>query len=600
MRWGSHYTECDLLESVLSCTTFCLQAGWVSEEYRSGKLTQLRSIVLYALQAPVLCKVFKRTCIASVCEVLWDEGESMCVHVLSNDTCAGDEIGWMFIDRILSGHQSFTGFCQEMTNNYRRRCPTSRQFMSAHVFIKWWFSWAANHKIDFREPCSVCKYHPKILACDGTKLGVVHNKHNLSPIEKPDNLQDMFPTQHRRNDRCFLSYTSDHSPEVVRTAREHLCFLGKYFSGDMSHNVPADVLFNKYQYVLLVLPHESQDSFTRMCLENISPNEQLALGQVFQLLSTTAPVSAFLPFQNVDDIVRMLDHITGRIVMPGGDVFYNEIMKNMRSYAPELRELLAASGAANQAQPGVPHCSVVDLVLFIANKVIHVHEHYVLRETAIPIRGSYNPPKFGRAYYFSPSGEKLRNVRKFTIDDDNSHTNFDDQPDIHESCEKEFPGVTRHGTTYLFLWFCPIHGHCYGFHVIPKAEGRKDPATSLYSHLETPPETIFYDFACSLHEYTMNRESHYYNDVRFFHDLFHSYTHKCSSCYKSARLDGFEHVNSEICEQFNHFIKCIKYPSKQMSLTHFVFFLQFFIHLWNQQKSARHKKKLYVAARGAE
>jgi len=35
----------------------------------------------------------------------------------------------------------------------------------------------------------------------------------------------------------------------------------------------------------------------------------------------------------------------------------------------------------------------------------------------------------------------------------------------------------------LFLWFCPAHGHCYGFHVIPGSEGRKDPANSLYTFL---------------------------------------------------------------------------------------------------------------------
>jgi len=37
-------------------------------------------------------------------------------------------------------------------------------------------------------------------------------------------------------------------------------------------------------------------------------------------------------------------------------------------------------------------------------------------------------------------------------------------------------------TYFVFLWFCPAHGHCYGFHVIVGSDGRKDPANSLYAY----------------------------------------------------------------------------------------------------------------------
>ena len=96
---------------------------------------------------------------------------------------------------------------------------------------------------------------------------------------------------------------------------------------------------------------------------------------------------------------------------------------------------------------------------------------------------------------------------------------------------------------------------------------------------------VFYDFACNLQEYCLNRESGYYNSVRFFfHDIFHSYAHKCSSAFKSTRVQGFETVNSEICEQFNSFLRCIKRSARQMSQTHFCFYLQCFLHEWNRSK----------------
>ena len=105
------------------------------------------------------------------------------------------------------------------------------------------------------------------------------------------------------------------------------------------------------------------------------------------------------------------------------------------------------------------------------------------------MEGTYNPPKLGRAYYFSSLGCQMREVRKFPIDSDTSSENFDDAPDL--LCAKRLPQVRKQSTSYLFLWFCPQHGHCYGYHIIHGSEGRKDAATSLYTQIETAPDVIF-------------------------------------------------------------------------------------------------------------
>ena len=65
--------------------------------------------------------------------------------------------------------------------------------------------------------------------------------------------------------------------------------------------------------------------------------------------------------------------------------------------------------------------------------------------------------------------------------------------------------MSRGGQIYMFLFFCPLHGHCYGFHIIDGAEGRKDPMQTLFKYL-LEAEIIFYDYACQLEEYSMNRE----------------------------------------------------------------------------------------------
>ena len=112
--------------------------------------------------------------------------------------------------------------------------------------------------------------------------------------------------------------------------------------------------------------------------------------------------------------------------------------------------------------------------------------------------------------------------------------------------------------TYLFLWFSPRHGHCYGFYIIPGSEGRKDPVAALYTHMEIPPKCIFYDHAFSLSEYVKSRESGFFKNTRVFHDVFHGFTHKCLTSFRYADLNCFSQVNTSICEQFNSYIQIIK------------------------------------------
>jgi len=126
-------------------------------------------------------------------------------------------------------------------------------------------------------------------------------------------------------------------------------------------------------------------------------------------------------------------------------------------------------------------------------------------------------------------------------------------------------------------------------------EGRKDPAASLYCYMDKAPKTVFYDFACSLSEYTQNRESGFYKDTRFFHDIFHGYSHKCSAAFRSSRLNNISGLNTSICEQFNSFLQCIKASSRLMTQEHFTFYVQFFIDMWNNAKQKSFQRKLHVA-----
>ena len=212
------------------------------------------------------------------------------------------------------------------------------------------------------------------------------------------------------------------------------------------------------------------------------------------------------------------------------------------------------------------------------------------------IEGSYNPEN-GIAYYFTSHGDQLRLLPNVEV---NSSSNIHDDTPDHEQCSKRYPQISYGGYSYVFFWFCPLHGHCYGYHLISGSEGRKDPYSALYKYCETIPQEIFYDFSCSLSEYALNRAPELFKETRFFHDIFHGFSHKCSVCFKASRLCALGEVNSEICEQFNAFLKCIKRSATHLSQSHFCFFVQMFIWIWNCRKTDRFQNILNVAMAGCE
>ena len=127
--------------------------------------------------------------------------------------------------------------------------------------------------------------------------------------------------------------------------------------------------------------------------------------------------------------------------------------------------------------------------------------------------------------------------------------------------------------------------------------GRKDPASSAYLYMPSAPREVYYDFSCQLEEYCLNREPKFWRESRFHHDIFHGFSHQCGIVYNSKRIPSLQKgINSEICEQFNSFLQKMKYSARSMNKSHFLFFLQFFIHKWNDKKQKVRLHEESVAA----
>ena len=550
---------------------------------------------MYTKICSVSCKVFKIVCRNGKCIIKWN-GCHDDVYRISSMVCAGEEILWEFIDMICSMKCNFAAFCSMMNMSYQRH-QSEKMFMSPKTFRRLFFSWASHQHIDFRSPCNWCGFSPKILACDATKIGISQKNCSILPIEKKKE-GPISRTNNRRYDRCFLSYPLKEADETmvqfkdkerkIREARSHLKLIMSSVGGSATQNnlTPQQLLY-KNNELITVFPSSCKILLQRVISQRMDLNQLDAASRVLYVLSFDAPLRSFIPNKLLPSVEKLITTLQLDAALIGS------FLVECRKFNPSLSAFISAFYVDNTLDN-----DALNLVKYIYDRIHCIHDSDIKPDDFLPIDGTYNPPSLGRAYYFSPTGSQVRQARAFGIDCKKPDASHDDAPTT-SSCSKRYPMVTRKGSTFLFLWFCPMHGHCYGCHIVDGSEGRKDPANSLYTHLTEAPEVVFYDFSCSLEEYCLNREAGFFKNTRFYHDIFHGYTHNCSPVYSSKGLRGLESVNTSICEQFNSYLQCIKSSAKQMSQEHFMFFTQFMVNIWNKKKKQTFTNKLKIALSGA-
>ncbi|KAK7059856.1 hypothetical protein R3P38DRAFT_3303589 [Favolaschia claudopus] len=131
------------------------------------------------------------------------------------------------------------------------------------------------------------------------------------------------------------------------------------------------------------------------------------------------------------------------------------------------------------------------------------------------------------------------------------------------------------------------HSICYGFHCIPKGEGRNDVFSALLTRWETAPKRVIYDFACALGPYCMTREPEFFANTQFLIDDFHSVGHtKCSPaaflkthCNVDARLS---YINSSAGECGNSGLGRIRKSVSYMSQGRAILYSRVFLCIWNR------------------
>ena len=559
----------------------CDCGGTYTEEgiYQEGLAT------LYTRVGCVHLKYYSMKCSKNSCEKKYTElAKEEGIFFYTKMTCAGDEIGWDFIRCVKSSKISFTGFCTQMTNFYRTTHSNPQPFMAVKTFIGWFFGWLSAFKIDFRKEIDpFCGYNPRVLACDGTHIGVSLRHLKLDkPVTKPDKT-DVSPWVHGKPERRMFHRKQD---------KDHVKYMCRKILNQIK---PEQILsdIDERGLTLETLQKISQDKPLRDFIEPI-------------LYQTGRKDYLDMCAEFVHSLSG--DEFIGTVVSPRCipllRTIFDKIARNencaqelgmMRKYNCQIADLFWIASDAGKVE------EVVTFLKYLIDRVEAVHYKDPNPTEVKEIANSYDP-RTGTAYYFTERGNQLREMPTYQTDIENQRRNKNrregaDSVD-EEQCRKKYPLVSFGGYSYILLWFCPLHGHSYGFHLIDGAEGRKDPFCSLVKYMEQMPEELYYDFACSLSEYCLNREPDLFKNTRFWHDLFHAIGHICGINFKSTKVEGLDGVNSEICEQVNSYLQCIKYTGAHLSQEHFVFFLQFFLYLLNKEKTERQREMAKIALAG--
>ena len=388
--------------------------------------------------------------------------------------------------------------------------------MSGNTFVGYFFSWLAAFKIDFRKEIDLkCGYNPSILAYDGTHIGVSSKNINLQhPVTKPE-IDVTLKSMHRRAQRALI---------MNADARRYLKYFSKKYLKKLKEGEGKNPQMEQYMKDFIMedvhklrQPALTQAIYFFLDIQN-SGKILVPMARVMIMLSGDSPMLSVLPFQSHQCLRNIINSIVTTNTV--GAQF-----DEMKKYSKEVTGLLSAA-IQNNAVP-----TVVSFLIHLVNRIENLH-HSRNRPTppVDEIPNSYDPRK-GVAYYFTESGNQLRRMPGY--EEVGGSKNYDDPPEVDPGCTKNYPGVSYGGFGYLFLWFCPIHGHSYGFHLIAGGEGRNDSFSSIFKYKPDAPQELFYDNACQLHEYCLNREPAFFMKTRFWHDLFHSIGHLCGCNYKS-------------------------------------------------------------------
>ena len=262
----------------------------------------LGTATLYTRVSTIPCKYYKLLCKERNCGLTFHPlAEKTCIFFSTGMTCAGDEIGWDFVNSVLKFKISFSGYCTEMTRKYITSMDNAPSFMSPNTFINWFFAQLASMKINFRKHIDPqCGHDPKILACDGTHIGVSIMNMDLQKTVCGIDSDRVIKPKHKCLDKVLICNKS------TRKDLRYLCnkLLSKLPDDEMlqidEENRKTQDMMRHIQMKNVPQVYDFTELFLRGRQDNLF---HIWMGKLLHLLSSDPPVESFVLFSSHEDII---------------------------------------------------------------------------------------------------------------------------------------------------------------------------------------------------------------------------------------------------------------------------------------------------------
>ena len=204
-----------------------------------------------------------------------------------------------------------------------------------------------------------------------------------------------------------------------------------------------------------------------------------AMGELLYVLSGDSALSTVLPFHSHDIVTNAIEELRKE------GYIQKVTRESLKKYTTECEKLLMLSSTNDTIQ------LVTNFIEYIMDKIQLVHSVNCAVQEPEDIPNTYYLPG-GTAYYFTESGAQVRKLPLYAVDVTSSRKkNYDDNPQVDKPCTKLYPLAALGSVCHMFLFFCPVHGHTYGFHLIGGGKGVKTHSVHYLSICPMPQKSCF-------------------------------------------------------------------------------------------------------------
>ncbi|KAL0573345.1 hypothetical protein V5O48_008609 [Marasmius crinis-equi] len=480
-----------------------------------------------------------------------------------------------YTSRYTTSETPFSAFVEAMGRLYKGR---GQRFVKEDLLRCVWFAYVNLQDLTNDMRCNKCGDEPDCLIWDGVTLGF-GRKHILDTLRPPTHIHAEATDRYRRYAK---------KPQLILETKEAPVrrLMKKWITGkkrkakppgsddeDPEDKEPDIREFNTVVSRLMVVSEEVGVLFRRTMRANgdLDPRVKRCYGRLFeQIAAEESAVQMVTP--------RCLGKLKN---------FSENPRWESASDLLEIPALYHVLEAESRTQGRYPQ-DLIQLCAWLYRRTNEVFSDLV-RFT------NDEPPKATSEFHeepFSDNWKQLRVRPQYTKLKGDGTTESTKDPERGGKCAKYYAtyGDKRLTGGIMAAW-C-THSICYGFHCIPKGEGRNDVFSAMVTRWRKAPRRVVYDFACALAPYCLVREPLFFRDTQFLIDKFHESGHsKCSSACGSANYSStdssLEKVNSSAAECGNSGIARIRKSVSYMRQNRAILYTKVFLSIWNRAKIRR-------------